>query len=79
MQRWVRLPQGGLIDAMRITFIGKVESFAKLDEEGNNIGYDYAVNIGIDLNRNNHLMVTGSIVEIGTLMRQIVGQQAAAS
>lgn len=76
MQRWVRLPQGGLIDAMRITYIGKVEAFAKLDEEGNNIGNDYAVNIGIDLDRNHHLMVTGSKEEIGTLMRSIVGQQA---
>ena len=62
---------------MRITYIGKVEAFAKLDEEGNNIGNDYAVHIGIDLDRNHHLMVTGSKDEIGTLMRSIVGQQAA--
>ncbi len=64
---------------MRITFIGKVESFAKLDEEGNNIGNDYAVNIGIDLDRNHHLMVTGSKEEIALLMRQIVGQPVAAT
>lgn len=79
MQRWVRLPQGGLIDAMRITFIGKVEAFAKLDEEGNNVGSDYAVPIGIDLDRNHHLTVTGSKEEIALLMRQIVGQQVAST
>ncbi|MGE4069924.1 MAG: hypothetical protein AB7E72_02015 [Lysobacterales bacterium] len=76
MQRWVRLPQGGFLDATRIIYISKVESFARLDDEGHNIGVDYAVSIGISLARDEHLMVTGNKEEIGTLVRQILGQAA---
>ena len=38
MQRWVRLPQGGFLDASHVIFIGKIESFAKLDDEGHAAG-----------------------------------------
>lgn len=78
MQRWVRLPQGGFIDAARVCFIGKIESFARLDEEGNASGVDFAVAIGLDLDRDRHLLITGSKEEIATLVRQLLGQTAAA-
>jgi hypothetical protein len=74
MQRWVRLPQGGFLDASKVIYISKVESFAKLDEEGHSAGTDYAVSIGISLIRDHHLMVSGNKEEIGTLVRQILGQ-----
>lgn len=76
MQRWVRLPQGGFLDATRIIYISKVESFARLDEEGHSSGTDYAVSIGITLARDEHLLVTGNRDEIATLVRQILGQAA---
>lgn len=76
MQRWVRLPQGGFLDATRIIYISKVESFARLDDEGHSSGTDYAVYIGINLARDEHLMITGNKEEIGTLVRQILGQAA---
>ena len=77
MQRWVRLPQGGFLDATQIIYISKVESFARLDEEGHNSGSDYAVTIGTSLNRAQFMMISGNKDEIGTLVRQILGQAAA--
>lgn len=68
------MPQGGFLDAARIIYISKVESFARLDDEGHSSGTDFAVNIGISLARDEHLMVSGSKEEIGTLVRQILGQ-----
>lgn len=76
MQRWVRLPQGGFLDAMQIIYIGKVESFARLDEEGHNSGMDYAVTIGTSLDRDHFMMISGNKDEISTLVRQILGQTA---
>lgn len=77
MQRWVRLPQGGFLDASHVIFIGKIESFAKLDDEGHAAGLDYAVAIGTSLSRDQQIMITGTKEEIGTLVRQILGQAAA--
>ena len=77
MQRWVRLPQGGFLDATRVIYISKVESFARLDDEGHNTGTDYAITIGTSLDRDHYMMITGSKDEIGTLVRQILGQAAA--
>lgn len=77
MQRWIRLPQGGFLDATQVIYISKVESFARLDEEGHNAGTDYAVTIGTSLNRDQFMMISGNKDEIGTLVRQILGQAAA--
>ena len=77
MQRWIRLPQGGFLDATQVIYISKVESFARLDEEGHNSGMDYAVTIGTSLNRDQFMMINGNKDEIGTLVRQILGQAAA--
>ena len=35
MQRWVKLPNGNVVDANRIITISKPESYPKMDEEGN--------------------------------------------
>lgn len=77
MQRWVRLPQGGFLDATQVMYIGKVESYARLDEEGHAAGVDYAVAIGTNLQRDHQMMIHGSKEEIGTLVRQLLGQPAA--
>lgn len=78
MQRWVRLPQGGFLDATKIMYIGKIESFARIDDEGHASGTDFAVAIGTSLHRDQQMMITGSKEEIGTLVRQLLGQPAAA-
>ena len=77
MQRWIRLPQGGFLDATQVIYISKVESFARLDEEGHNSGMDYAVPIGTSLDRDQFMMINGNKDEISTLVRQILGQAAA--
>lgn len=74
MQRWVRLPQGGFIDASRVVYVGKPESFAKLDEEGHAVGTDFAVAIATGFDRSQQLMVNGSREEITTFVRQLMGQ-----
>jgi hypothetical protein len=74
MQRWVRLPQGGFIDANRVVYVGKPESFAKLDDEGNAVGTDFAVTIATSLDRSQQLIVNGSREEIAAFMRQLMGQ-----
>ncbi len=74
MQRWIRLPQGGFLDATQIMYIGKVESFPRIDDEGHAAGTDYAVAIGTNLHRDHQMMITGTKEEIGTLVRQLLGQ-----
>jgi hypothetical protein len=74
MQRWVRLPQGGFIDASRIVYVGKPESFAKLDEEGHAVGTDYAVAIATSFERTQQMMINGSRDEIANFVRQLMGQ-----
>lgn len=78
MQRWIKLPNGTFLDANRVVHIGKVESFAKLDEEGNNAGVEYAVTLMTELAREHQLQVSGSRDEISTLIRSILGSQAPA-
>ena len=38
MQRWIKLPDSRFIDANRVAFIGKVDTFARIDEDGNDLG-----------------------------------------
>ena len=77
MQRWIRLPQGGFLDASQVIFISKVESYAKIDDDGHSSGTDYAVTIGIGMHRDQQMMITGNKDEIGTLVRQLLGQAPA--
>ncbi len=71
-QRWVKLPSGNVIDANRIMFISKPESYPKMDEEGND-GIEWAVMLGTALTRDTHVPVSGSKEEIGALIGKIVG------
>jgi len=72
-QRWVKLPSGAFIDAARICYVSKVESFPKLDEDGNNVGVEYAVTIGTDVMREAQLLVSGSADEIKAVMKSVLG------
>lgn len=35
MQRWIRLPDGRFVDANRIAYVGKPETYSRFDEDGN--------------------------------------------
>jgi hypothetical protein len=73
MQRWIKLPDGRFIDANRIAYIGKVESYARADEDGNDLGTGYAVKIGTDIPRETQLTVSGSKDEVFATLRSILG------
>ncbi|GMU44520.1 MAG: hypothetical protein IT479_04860 [Xanthomonadales bacterium] len=77
MQRWVRLPNGGFLDATQVMFIGKIDSYPRMDDEGNAAGVEFAVAIGTGFSRDQQLTVSGSKEDIATLVRQLLGQAAA--
>jgi hypothetical protein len=77
MQRWIKLPDGRFIDANRIAYIGKAQTFARIDEDGNDLGVGYAVNIGTDIPRDAQITVTGSKDEVFAMLRAILGSAAA--
>ncbi len=77
MQRWIKLPNGAYVDANEIVYVSKVETFPKLDDEGNDVGLSYAIYIGTDVNRERQLNVTGSKEEILSLMKTLLGVTAA--
>lgn len=72
MQRWVKLPNGNVVDANRIVMISKPESYPKMDEEGND-GIEYAVTIGLGFSRDTQLMVTGNKDEIMAVIKNLLG------
>jgi len=73
MQRWMKLPDGRFLDANRIAYIGKAESYARLDEDGNDLGIGYSVNIGTDVPRDSQISVTGTKEEIFSMLRTLLG------
>ena len=73
MQRWIKLPNSSYIDANRIVFVSKPETFSQLDDEGNDAGLGYSIYIGTDVSRNSQLNVTGSKEEILALMKTMLG------
>lgn len=73
MQRWIKLPDGRFVDANRIMYIGKVETYPRLDEDGNDLGQGYNVNIGTDIARETQLTVMGGKEEVLTVLKQILG------
>ncbi len=80
MQRWLKLPDGRYIDGDRVLVIGKVESFARLDEGGNDLGTGYSVLIGTDFPREQQIAVVGTKDEIhGFLKNLLVGCTTAAT
>lgn len=79
MQRWVKIPDGRFLDAGRIAYVGKVETFNRIDEDGNDLGLSYAVNLGTDFPRESQINVVGTKEEIFALLRAILGGGATAS
>jgi hypothetical protein len=78
MQRWIKLPDGRFIDANRIAYIGKAEAYSRFDEDGNDLGIGYSVNIGTDFPRDSQLSVTGSKDEVFAVLRAALGGAAPA-
>ena len=73
MPRWIKLPDSRFIDANRVAFIGKVETFLRSDEEGNDLGTGYSVNIGTDFPRESQITVVGSKDEVFAVLKQLLG------
>jgi hypothetical protein len=76
MQRWVKIPDGRFLDANRIAYVGKVETFNRIDEDGNDLGLAYAVNLGTDFPRESQINVVGTKDEVFALLRSILGGTA---
>jgi hypothetical protein len=79
MQRWIKLPDGRIIDANRVAYIGKIETYARIDEDGNDLGTGYAVHIGTDFPRDAQISVTGSKDEVYTVLRALLGTAPAST
>jgi len=79
MQRWIKLPDGRFIDANRVAFIGKPETFARIDEDGNDLGIGYSVYIGTDFPRESQITVVGGKEEVFNLLRSLLGNAPAAT
>ena len=73
MQRWIKLPDGRFIDANRIAYIGRAETFNRIDEDGNDLGLAYSVNIGTDFPRESQLNIVGTKEEVFNLLRSLLG------
>lgn len=77
MQRWIKLPDGSFLDGNRICHIGKVDTFAKLDDEGNSDGVEYAVSLATGLPSEHQITITGSKDEISTLLKSLLSSGSA--
>jgi len=73
MQRWIKLPDSRFIDANSVVYIGKVETFARFDEDGNDMGTGYSVYIGTDFPRESQITVTGSKEEVFAVLKGLLG------
>lgn len=78
MQRWIKIPDGRYIDANRIMYIGKVETFPRIDEDGNDLGQGFAVHVGTDFPRENLLTVMGSKEEVLAFLKTLLSGAPAA-
>jgi hypothetical protein len=73
MQRWLKLPDGRYLDANRIMYVGKVETYPRLDDEGNDSGVGYSFNVGTDIPRDQQLTVMGTKEEVLALLKSLLG------
>ena len=78
MQRWLKLPDGRYLDANRIMYVGKVETYPRLDDEGNDSGVGYSVSVGSDIPRDHQTTVMGTKEEILALLKALLGATTAA-
>lgn len=72
MQRWIKLFDGRFIDGNRVVIIGRPESFSRYDEDGNDLGIGYSVQIGTDFPRDSQIVVTGSRDEVLGVLRNLL-------
>lgn len=79
MQRWIKLPDGRFVDAGAIVYISRPETYARIDEDGNDLGIGYSVNLGTGIQREAQINVTGSKDEVFAVLRAILGGGQAAS
>ncbi|HSN00565.1 MAG TPA: hypothetical protein VLS52_06110 [Rudaea sp.] len=77
MQRWLKLPDGRYIDANSIVYVGKVETYPRLDDDGNEAGQGYAVSIGTGVPREQHISVMGTKEEVLALLKSLLGTGSA--
>ncbi|MET0232599.1 MAG: hypothetical protein ABW186_16835 [Rhodanobacteraceae bacterium] len=73
MPRWIKLPDSRFIDANRVALVSKVETFLRTDEEGNDLGTGYSVNIGTDFPRESQITVVGGKDEVFAVLKQLLG------
>jgi len=73
--RWVKLPNGNIIDANCVVYVSKPDSFPGMDGDGND-RIDYAVTFGTALTRDTWMTAVGSKDEIAALVRQLLGAAA---
>ena len=78
MQRWIKLPDGRFIDAGAIVYISRPETYQRIDEDGNDLGVGYSVNLGTGIQREAQITMTGSKDEVFAVLRAILGQQGSA-
>lgn len=70
--RWVKLPNGNIIDASRVAYVSKPDSYPGMDGDGND-QVEYAVTFGSAFTRDTWMTVTGTKDEISALIRQMLG------
>lgn len=73
MQRWLKLPDGRYVDANRVAYVGKVETYPRLDDDGNDAGLGYSVYIGTDFPREQQIAVMGTKEEVLALLKSLLG------
>jgi hypothetical protein len=73
MQRWLKIPDGRYIDANSMVYVGKVETYPRLDDDGNDIGPGYSVYIGHGFQREHQIAVMGSKEEVLALLKSLLG------
>ena len=78
MQRWLKLPDGRYIDANSIIFVGKVETYPRTDDDGNDAGMGYSVYIGTGITREQQFPVMGTKEEVLALLKALLGGGGAA-
>jgi hypothetical protein len=70
--RWVKLPNGNIVDANCVVYVSKPDSYPSMDGDGND-RVDYAVTFGTALTRDTWMTAVGSKDEISALIRQLLG------
>lgn len=72
MQRWIKLPDGRFIDANRAAIIGKPEAFSRFDEDGNDMGIGYSLQVGTNFTRDCQITVIGTRDEVLAVLRNLL-------